>query len=570
MLGLTRLWQKAVGAVALAAVLVAAGAGLVAQRTANVQLVNGLDVPLVIKANDAQATVPSGGRTQLRMQAGKATFEARTQQGALVERLEETVPGATDVVAYNVLGAAPLYFEGVVYSKSKTGDNPFEAAAGKSFLVRDRVPYVFTDPPQTISVDKYSSGETRWTLSVAPGRWKSSVTMLAKHQQAEDAAALAARVSLLDPANHEARAYAEHFARAAKGEEGVLSYAKALIGKHPDSVEAHRAHQDALIGAGKLDGARTFYADLLSKRPGSALAGYLAARLEPAGVALPLYRKLFDAHPEDPYIARGLSTGLFAARRFDEALPVIEKMAKLDPDYGHFLPEHARTLVALGRATDAAALVAQAGAQLGEKFGFDNAVLYGKLARLAGPKAPHPADHFLDAATVKKQPELRPLFTALTGERPSAETLAQVKDEQARTAIEITASTPDDPDEALGLAADADAEALERLDRTTAVLLAAELYRTGEDDQAEAMLDALADSTVPRGAIREYLHAGVEGPDLREMDLECQAAVDLVRARALDAMGKPSKELYQSAKSEDLLQGVVTRAADHWPRPKKG
>ena len=66
-----------------------------------------------------------------------------------------------------------------------------------------------------------------------------------------------------------------------------------------------------------------------------------------------------------------------------------------------------------------------------------------------------------------------------------------------------------------------------------------------------------------------YLHSGEESPELREMDLECQAAVDLVRGRALDAQGKPSKDRYQAAKSEDLLQGVVSRAADGWPRPNR-
>ena len=243
-------------------------------------------------------------------------------------------------------------------------------------------------------------------------------------------------------------------------------------------------------------------------------------------------------------------------------------IARNDPEATYSLADRARVLVALGRVAEATEAVAKAGAEQGERFGFRNAVLYAKLAKLAGARAPLPPDAFL--AQVKGAPvnDLHPWFGALTGERPLSEALDAMTDKRLRVAVEITVSAAADPDEALRLTVGANRDALGRLDRTTSVLLAAELYRKGSNQAADLVLDATGEANAPREAIREYLRSGDEDPKLRELDLECQAAVHLVRARALDVAGKPSDELVQTARSEDLLHGVVTLAADHWPRPR--
>ena len=148
------------------------------------------------------------------------------------------LPGATDVVAYNVLGAAPLYAEGVVYREHAGGEtNPSVAYGGETIIVRDHVSYVFEPAPDSISMS--GSSETRWRFDLAKGGIGSTIAMLSQAKKSARAAELAHKVALLSPDDEEAVERAEGFLGKAKPE-ALVAFTRELVTANPDRPRVAR------------------------------------------------------------------------------------------------------------------------------------------------------------------------------------------------------------------------------------------------------------------------------------------------------------------------------------------
>src|SRR5512133_80245 len=101
-------WRRAAAAVAVAGIAANAATAWWARRYAEVQLLNGLDIPVTVTAASEKIELAPGARATRRLEVGRTTFRATTRDGRTLEEVTEQVPRSTDLVAYNVLGAAPL------------------------------------------------------------------------------------------------------------------------------------------------------------------------------------------------------------------------------------------------------------------------------------------------------------------------------------------------------------------------------------------------------------------------------------------------------------------------------
>ena len=201
-----RLRLAAIGAAAAIAATVAICIAW-ANSHAELQLLNGLDVPAEVTIDDAPTvSVPSGGRRTVGVSSGRHRLRC-TVGGRVVDERTESVSGTADLVSYNVAGAAPLcivnvayYAEGRGTRDGDEGSKPQpELLAGRVFVQREGVHDVFEEPPKSVSM---SSGQTRLVRHVATvvrGGWRGSVALFDERNNDAGAADVAESVALAQP-----------------------------------------------------------------------------------------------------------------------------------------------------------------------------------------------------------------------------------------------------------------------------------------------------------------------------------------------------------------------------------
>jgi tetratricopeptide (TPR) repeat protein len=563
-----RLWRKAFGLGALAAAGLIALGVVRSHHTAHVQLVNGLTIPVEVSIAGTTGWVLPGTHVERTLKAGKTEIVARDKSKRVVEQLSVDLPGATDVVAYNVLGAAPLYAEGVVYYASGSSDkdkhrsNPVITYGGDSFVFRDHIQYIFKKPPETIQME--GSTETRWAFQLLPDGLLATLGMLEEKKQERRAAEVARKVALAAPITSHLQAAARYM----DGGAAIESLAHEIVDAHPESGDAQRFYQDVLRSLGKLKEAEAHAKAVRDKDPEAALGAYLLARLMPFTQALPAFLKVVEQHPDDPDALRGASYELFVARRFKEALALYDRWLKIDPaGAGPALTWHVCSAIGAGDLPGALRLAA-AGAQSEriEDQPIHRAILYGQVAHLAGKAAPYPAHYFLERQLKTTGPWVRAWFTASLGRAPGAADLAR-SPEHVRRGVQMIEALRHDPSRAVELLDQASAKQLVGYDPLGALLLALELERTGDKSRAQLLLAPL--SGYPLDDVRRYVKTGQESDELKESDLYVQAVARFMRARSLEAAHKPADALYRAAAADDLLGATIADAEQAWPHPQR-
>src|SRR5262249_27785237 len=116
----------------------------------------GLDVPVHISMGHYEQTIAPGQKVEAVMEKGPYRVHVTGADGATLDDDSVEVPGGTDFVAVNVLGAAPLYVEEVIYTQEHTkGRDPEHTLySGQKFITRDGVRWVFTTPPEQLDMSK--------------------------------------------------------------------------------------------------------------------------------------------------------------------------------------------------------------------------------------------------------------------------------------------------------------------------------------------------------------------------------------------------------------------------------
>lgn len=565
----------AVAALVVAAAAVFAATSWHAGRHADVHFLNGLDTAVDIELDGKVLHVPSDGRATRRLAAGTYTVRATGPEGALLEEQVLRVSGGDFLIAYNVLGAAPLIVENVVYTgplavNLPQGDPEFDHFIGRRMVYRANVDYVFEEPPHEIRLPSERSVVRRRHAFVLPGGWRASLNLLNSLDDAAGGVALMEGIALAQTADLVAIRLAWGLIDSARGPDEGHAFVERLLERTPGEVEVHRLRQDAMGRAGREADVREMYRRMQAAQPDSPMAAYLRARAEPLAESRGLYRDLFARFPDYYFGVHGYAYALAMSREFGDAAPLFERARQIDPANATFAWElYFASLVASGRTGDAIAALVDACRAAPESVSLGTAILYGQLARLQpGDALPHPPDHYLGSldAEPDQADVLRAWFDLYVFGEVDAGLLARL-DGDARQPVELAIAAARDPERALALADATSPEILARIDNATLVLLACEAGRLGRSGLARKLLDGVPIGQRDKAdALAEFAVDGVDSDRLQELDLPVQAALHVARARRAEAAGEPPDPHLARARADDVLHTVVTRACDRWPR----
>ncbi len=575
----TRRIRQIVFTLALAAVAGVIATSWYSGRNATVHFVNGLDVPVTIAIDDQRFQVDPDSRASQRLPVGMHSVRVTGPQEELLEEQDVKIPGRHDLVAYNVLGVAPLLVEDVVYSGKlalnfNQQEPDFKHYIGERLILRDGIEYVFEDPPNEISISSNTSVQRRKHAFVLSGGWQTSLNVLSETGDMEGAATLVESVAQADLTNTTAARLAWGLIDSVRGQEQGLHFIEQMVAKAPDAVEFHRIHQEALKSMGQQDKAREIYRRMADEHPDSPMAAYLAARTQPMEEQCATYRQLLEQFPDYYYIVNGCAYSMAMSRQFKDAAPLFERARTICPEDAVFPWElYLESLVAAGRVKDAIDLFVKECQCDPDSISFSTAIRYGQLARaLPDASLPYPADHYLKAldVPVEEVEILDAWFQLLVYGEVAHDRLMGLRDEDTCQAIDLCLAARRNPEQAIYLAEATTEENIASIDDTTLLLLACEASRLGRGDLAHKLFAGTTTGTQEEAdALERFVFEGTESDVLAELDLVTQATLHHARARRAQAAGENASQHFANARADDVFHTAVTDACDHWPSAGK-
>ncbi len=552
---------------AAAAVVLAAGtvAIWVIEAQRKVTFVNGFDEALTVRMGSTTVTLGPKGRASARVRVGGADVEVRGADGRVMDRHALLVPSEDSGDAiYNPLGAAPLYQVNVVYSSGGgSGPGPnYRPLAGDRFLVVS-ADYVFTEPPEKLDLNSKTVYTVRQHVGVQEGGWKVALAELNDAPQGfPRAAALARRIAAALPGDGAAGSWAVHGTMVLDGPAAAAAAALAAVERTNGATWAEYGFVFAMRRAGRAPELRPLYRAQLSKEPDSAAAAVRLARVLPRDEAERVLRPALAAHPDDKSLMTALARVALQTGRPAEAADLYARVAEKDADVVADTP-YAAALVRAGRLDDALR-VTLARATSKDANAYDVA-RHVRVARVAGAKPPRKPEELV-AQWAQGRDGAVEWLAAVLGDDPPAKHGFFSPVEAATLAIQQVASR--DPERALARCREAETGALTQLDDETALLLAAEAWRTGDRALFERLY-AASKVIISADALRAWLDRGEEPVDGWRSDAGERAALLLARARRLAAAGEGGAAEKREALRADPLAGPATLAARRWPAPPR-
>lgn len=543
-----------------------------------VYFVNALDVPVVVTVDGGRThRVFAGGRVDQALTSGVHHVEVKTADGKALEQGSLYVKSSSDrAVVWNVLGAAPLYIQSHVYTRhSKQSAKPsLSTYAGARLVDRENVEYLFSNPPSSISTkDKSGRAIVKLQLALAPGGWRTSLNILEGDGSYALLAKLGEALLQVDPRQQDAFDAALKGWHRAEGPEAALAFLRRTMKAHPGMLVAHEEYQLLLQSLGQREHLRSFYGGLVEKSPETDFTQYLLAQVEPPAEGLARLEKLVEQHPAKTLYRLERARLRFLTGRYAEAVAdydaALDAEQPVEPDVAS---AYVRSLIALEQAPAALAMASRFG-EAGPKMDWRLALLYGRASRFVAKKDwPRGFEFFVDRASQGRSDRVVPVWLAARmGEEVGESDLSSLPSEEMRQAIVIHGTAWMSAEDAWHACSTASPGALEMLDTTTALLLAAEFERAGDTVLAGRLFDTLA-LHVPLS--REELRAAVFAPGgeavLAHLDPEWRAAVLLVRARRMDSQGLDSRATYAASLRDDLFRGLVSKVSRKWTRPTQG
>ena len=564
-------WQRLTALIIVAAVLAGVASTFVAATHADLVVVNGLPRAVTARLDDgAPVTVAAAGRASIRTGTGKHVITIDVD-GRVVEKEPLDVPSRHDVVAWNILGAAPIYAQTIVYSpegKDGTSNEPPRPGCGLELFTERDVSYAFVEPPRQISADSKAGAIHKRAVGVATGGPELCLGYLYAQDKIGEAGRLATGVARALDFDAKSMRTAVSFLMTTED----AATAQGLIGealvRHPDDLELHRLRQDTLKAAGKGDELVAEYKARLDRDPESADAAYLHARLLHGAAARTLLDSLAAKFPDHAPIIRACAYEHVRAGDYAGAVTIFARLRKLDENaWRDVAVNHVETLVGARRAGEAATLLGELlrrdDLSWNEKRSFRaDRLRVAKLQAGGSPAAvlaelPKPADA-QDAASLDAYARLDAGLSITDADLASA--LKGPSLEAAR--LELAARS--DPAAALQHAGEAAPATLKAMDHEAALLLFLEAAREPatqaiRDKLALALLRPLRDTSLA------YLRDGGEDK-LDDLLPSACTIVHFVRSRMTSLPAAERKKLLALARTEDVLHGPTTVAMDTWPK----
>lgn len=562
----TYAWSRLAMLGVLGAVLLGVGSTFWASRHATLHLVNGLPFPVVARVAGAEISVPPEGHAQAPLEVGTYPLSVRTLDGRLLEEQALEVRAGEDVLAFNVLGAAPIYRESVVYAASSYAPPSAEpdVGCGNSVIHWGSVDYAFVEPPRSMSLSSSHATETRTHADVVPGGWRICASVLASRGRIAEALALSTRVAEASDFATEVVLTALAFDDGSAAAE-VLAMLDRARAAHPEVVELHRVYQTYAIRDGRRDEVRADYDARALASPESADLAYLAARPVPGPDGLLALEQVAARFPEHGYARRAHAYALWAAGRCAESLTAWDAAVALDADTQGSDAPRAACLVRLGRGGEALALLdREVDETVDPVLRTSAALLYASAALAVGaanPSGPIRRIDFTDAGPSAQ------IHAMLEARLPIEMSRLSAFEGEERDLLELLAVAALDPDRALALAEALSPTAVRQLPPELSTLLFAEAVRRDPSSVAAAHLRAGSlIGRVPTVAVARFVTSGEASIEIDDLYPPVRAGVWLARARA-ETDPVLREALTQRALDDDALSQWAAAAAVGWPAP---
>ncbi|MEO1174214.1 MAG: hypothetical protein AAFX94_19515, partial [Myxococcota bacterium] len=213
--GVTRIWRRAIASIVGSAILFGAWSLYGQSQETEVHFLSGLDYPVTITVNEDRFQLDAMDHVVRTVPVGTVTFRVYGEGEQVIAESSADVPSFTSLVAYNVLGSAPLYAEGVIYSEVPIDNvnNPVEFYAGQSFVTNDDVVDVFEAPPEEIRMSESETQKVRWGVQVLDGGFPASLYGLEAEGELAQALQLARALSAVSPEKSQVHDVALGFVR---------------------------------------------------------------------------------------------------------------------------------------------------------------------------------------------------------------------------------------------------------------------------------------------------------------------------------------------------------------------
>jgi hypothetical protein len=558
------LWQRTMALGAVAMMLFGVSGALEGYGHNTLHVVNGLSRPVSVQLGDASSVVVPGGQEMpIRTTTGKHPLSVRVGD-RIIESATVEVPRGHDAVAWNVLGAAPLYVARVVYSSKDDSSTPQapdpEVLCGRSFVQQGGVDYVFREPDKSLSMPEGSSATTKLHLGVASGGKETCLNYYSQHGEGAAAARLdlkVARALLLPASELDEDVIRLELSNLPSAE--AEDFAKELVARD-DSVDAHRLYQDVLIDGGQRSRAVAEYSARLASHPGSPDAEYLSLRARPMDEQRKTVDALVARFPDHVYLRRIHVLVHYAQREFAPMVESAEALRRLAPPvWVGLMDEQAEALLGLGRGDSALTMLlgfADDASQAGQARRHAKMIAYRVANRIGAPLPVVPAE--------PDDGEVALFVRAATGVSIPASEVASIKDPDGRETLEIVAEARARPDQALARLRRASHDVALRLPFSVSTLLLGEAAR--RDDRA--VLDKLTGGEITKhtaDAMVSFVQRGENSEEVAGLPLEIRAALEFARSRAGGITEKERSERLEEAKASDIFRGPVSVAIAAWP-----
>lgn len=556
---LAYLWNRAVALAIVSSVLVGVGSTWRASRYHDVTVVNGLDQPVSFHVGPHVTNVEAGGRVTLTVGVGKQPVDVRRGDGKSIETGTLDLSSGPDLVVWNVVGAAMVFKDVVVYGGGAGQAPESEVACGRSALRLGEVHHAFTEPPKSISMKKGSGPVHRSYVDVAPGGAPRCLAYLAERGDQGVAADLAVKLAEISDYDGDAVESAGALLVRGRGPEAAVEWTRKVATDRPHSLDAQRAYQNASIAAGRRASIVTEFAERRARDASSPDLVYLCARVAPREQAEPMVDEAVARFPEHVMLRRLHGYQRFRARRYADALASWAELERLAPKSAlERLDLRVTSLAALGRASEALDAIDRAATG---QPSLSLVTLYARVARLVPGAKP---ERLLEKRTSGAEEYLVTRVRAACALPLTDAQLAGINDVDERDAVAIGRDAAD-PDRFMKRVEKATPSTLRQLDVGTWALAYAEaLRRAPEGAAAKKIAAECGRGPQIAAAIARFVRTGVADDELDDLDLETLAALELARSRTAALSQTERAATRKAAQRDAILPGAVKAAVDGW------
>ncbi len=563
-------WQRLAAFLVIATVAAGATSVLHASRYNTVHVLNGLTrpvsaqigkmKPLVIPAEGHRTLEVPVGRQPVRISADKRVVDSGTLE----------VSSGTDLLAWNVAGAAPLYRQAITYSSTEAAAPPAAEPTlwcGEHAVVISDVDFLFETPPEQISMSEGQETTVRSQVDIAPGGVATCIAaLLQRHDEARAsqlAQAWAEASNFEIGATRQALDLLERFAP----KEAAAALAEKAVAAHTDSLLHHRAYQDVLLGLGERQHLLEQYRERAAKKPDDPDSIYLRSRVEDDRTALPILQEAAKRFPKHAFLQRALFFTQYVAGDNTAALATAAVLHDLDEAaFRESLPYVVRAQLAAGQNQKALRT-------LEEQFGSlpQDSDSRGNLATLYALVAQHTAGADAERLLAKltqdaQQPSFSTLRLRLLAGLPVSEAdVDKLPPGSYHDALSVELAARLQPNDALEKTAALSPFAAALLDGQTWVLLFAEASRRDANGPAATTLAKVSPiGQAAATALARYVASGEESEDFTRLPPPLRAPARFVRARQSDLARDEQQALLRRAQEEDNLGALLTAAMAGW------